>query len=208
MHGRDHFSHMYLGGSHWDHTHSKGEKIMKKKGFGFVELSGEGMNLVNVTWPGPFQVIDIDPHFGVEILDHRNVSHWITKGNYSMLEDHTIESVLYESNTQIKVDRIIKRLGEDHRDRITICPRLKDGQNGHVHDVQEETFRIARDMVNIQGSPGNYDQDEYMRGMYNGMELILATFEGREPVYKDAPEFKPACGDGPGKGGKWGKLMV
>ena len=25
--------------------------------------------------------------------------------------------------------------------------------------------------------------DEYMRGLYNGMELILSTFESREPKY-------------------------
>ena len=25
--------------------------------------------------------------------------------------------------------------------------------------------------------------DEYMKGMYNGMELILAVLENREPVY-------------------------
>ena len=25
--------------------------------------------------------------------------------------------------------------------------------------------------------------DEYMKGMYNGMELILATIENREPIW-------------------------
>jgi hypothetical protein len=32
----------------------------------------------------------------------------------------------------------------------------------------------------------NYD--EYMHGMYNGMELMLAIVENREPVYKEKPK--------------------
>ena len=27
-----------------------------------------------------------------------------------------------------------------------------------------------------------------MHGMYNGMELIFATLEDREPIYREAPE--------------------
>lgn len=36
----------------------------------------------------------------------------------------------------------------------------------------------------IQGSDGNWDVDEYMRGMFNGLELALANFEKRESAYK------------------------
>lgn len=45
-----------------------------------------------------------------------------------------------------------------------------------------------RDLVNIQGANGNWNYDPYMRGMYNGMELMLAVLEGREPVYKGVPD--------------------
>ena len=38
-----------------------------------------------------------------------------------------------------------------------------------------------------QGQSGNWDYDEYMHGMYNGMEFILSCIEGREFNYKDAP---------------------
>lgn len=44
-----------------------------------------------------------------------------------------------------------------------------------------------RDVTKIQGSSGNWDVDEYMRGIYNGLELALSIMEDREPVYKDAP---------------------
>jgi hypothetical protein len=44
------------------------------------------------------------------------------------------------------------------------------------------------DLMRIQGNEGNWDYDPYMHGMYNGMELILAVFEKREPVFREAPE--------------------
>ncbi|MEC1780059.1 hypothetical protein [Schinkia azotoformans] len=50
--------------------------------------------------------------------------------------------------------------------------------------MNNELIEVLRDIVNIQGQKGNYDYDEYMRGMYNGMELMLAIIEDREPVYK------------------------
>ncbi|MED4411028.1 hypothetical protein [Bacillus licheniformis] len=53
--------------------------------------------------------------------------------------------------------------------------------------MNEQTLRAMREMVKIQGADGNWDYDEYMRGMYNGMELMLSVIENREPVYKEAP---------------------
>ncbi|MEC1351682.1 hypothetical protein [Bacillus licheniformis] len=53
--------------------------------------------------------------------------------------------------------------------------------------MNEQTLRAMREMVKIQGSDGNWNYDEYMRGMYNGMELMLSVIENREPVYKEAP---------------------
>ena len=37
----------------------------------------------------------------------------------------------------------------------------------------------------IQGQDGNWNYDEYMRGLYNGLELVLAILNDREPIYKD-----------------------
>jgi hypothetical protein len=44
-----------------------------------------------------------------------------------------------------------------------------------------------RGMHDIQGDHGNWNYDEYMRGMYNGMELMLSTMENRVPEFRDAP---------------------
>jgi len=45
-----------------------------------------------------------------------------------------------------------------------------------------------RELTNVQGGIGNWNYDNYMLGMYNGMELMLSIAEGREPVYKECED--------------------
>ncbi len=45
-----------------------------------------------------------------------------------------------------------------------------------------------KNMVAIQCSSGNWNYDPYMHGMANGMILIEAMIEGKEPQYLDAPK--------------------
>ncbi len=47
----------------------------------------------------------------------------------------------------------------------------------------EHHLKCSKEMLNIQGQKGNYDYDEYMLGIYNGMEYIISLFETREPNY-------------------------
>lgn len=47
----------------------------------------------------------------------------------------------------------------------------------------EHHLKCSKEMLDIQGQKGNYDYDEYMLGLYNGMEYIIALFETREPNY-------------------------
>lgn len=46
-------------------------------------------------------------------------------------------------------------------------------------------LKDANNILAVQGTKDNYDQGEYMRGLYNGMEMIIAIFEEREPIFKD-----------------------
>lgn len=48
----------------------------------------------------------------------------------------------------------------------------------------------AKKMLDIQAQQGNYDFDEYMLGIYNGMEYIVSIFENREPEYISDTEVK------------------
>ena len=45
-----------------------------------------------------------------------------------------------------------------------------------------------RGLVEIQARAGNWDFSAYTRGMFNGMELMLAVAEDREPRYRDYPD--------------------
>lgn len=47
----------------------------------------------------------------------------------------------------------------------------------------EHHLKCSKEMLDIQGQKGNYDYDEYMLGLYNGMEYIISLFETREPNY-------------------------
>lgn len=44
-----------------------------------------------------------------------------------------------------------------------------------------------RQLLDTQAATCDCDTDSYFRGMYNGLELALATLENREPVYKPVP---------------------
>lgn len=49
----------------------------------------------------------------------------------------------------------------------------------------EKIIQDMNDVLKIQGQDGNWNHDEYMRGMFNGMELMMAIAEKRDPIYKD-----------------------
>lgn len=57
------------------------------------------------------------------------------------------------------------------------------------HEKKVETLK---DLTATQCTKGNYDQNEYMRGMANGMLLAVSVFTGEDPPYFDAP---PCCGE-------------
>ncbi len=45
------------------------------------------------------------------------------------------------------------------------------------------------EVQSLQGENGNYNFDRYMLGLYNGMEMIIALYENREPNYRSAHEI-------------------
>jgi hypothetical protein len=60
-----------------------------------------------------------------------------------------------------------------------------------LDEAQKETYakRLAdaNEMLAVQGCEGNWNVDDYMHGMYNGMEYVLALIEDREPAFRKAP---------------------
>lgn len=51
-------------------------------------------------------------------------------------------------------------------------------------------LKCAKEMLDIQGQNGNYNYDNYMLGLYNGMELIISLFEAREPIYRSGNDIE------------------
>jgi hypothetical protein len=51
----------------------------------------------------------------------------------------------------------------------------------------EDKLAKLKELLEVQGNDGNWNHDRYMTGMYNGMELAVAVFEDRAPVYRDYP---------------------
>lgn len=54
----------------------------------------------------------------------------------------------------------------------------------------EHHLKISKEMLDLQGQDGNYNYDNYMLGLYNGMEYIMSLFEAREPIFKDGKNIK------------------
>ena len=52
----------------------------------------------------------------------------------------------------------------------------------------EPTIKAMKECMKIQGGKGNWDYDDYMCGMYNGMELMLSLAEKRDPMYRRLPQ--------------------
>ncbi|CAM3637993.1 hypothetical protein [Mesobacillus zeae] len=54
--------------------------------------------------------------------------------------------------------------------------------------MNKNQIEAMKESLKIQGYSGNWNYDEYMFGIYNGMELMVAIAENREPVYKEKPK--------------------
>lgn len=62
-------------------------------------------------------------------------------------------------------------------------------ENATIEMVNTDLVQTMRKLIEVQGMPGVSDYNEYMRGMYNGMEMMLAAAEQREPVLKDPQDI-------------------
>ena len=93
-----------------------------------------------------------------------------------------------------------EELIEHCKKQVKMCEKLNDYKHLSEHqavlDLLEENQKLkkqleewehhlkcSKEMLDIQGQKGNYDYDEYMLGLYNGMEYIIALFETREPNF-------------------------
>ncbi|WIT25898.1 hypothetical protein [Bacillus phage SPO1L1] len=57
-----------------------------------------------------------------------------------------------------------------------------------IWEYEKSDIERLRNIADLQAREGEYDYDEFMYGMHVGCELMLATAENRNPVYKPRPE--------------------
>ena len=57
--------------------------------------------------------------------------------------------------------------------------------------MTKEALTQLREIHAIQGLDGCWDIDDYMLGLYNGLELSLSIVENREFRYKQRPKSQP-----------------
>ena len=57
--------------------------------------------------------------------------------------------------------------------------------------MTKEALNQLREVHAIQGRDGCWDIDDYMLGLYNGLELALSIVENRAFKYKQRPKSQP-----------------
>jgi|GEM_PF-5756981 len=71
--------------------------------------------------------------------------------------------------------------------------------NPPEYAVMLQGVEALEDLLEVQCSDGNWDYDEYMHGMANGMILALSLFKAGEVEFLEAPEVwgkdSPCGGD-------------
>lgn len=114
-----------------------------------------------------------------------------------LLLDRAIEEVKlmpHERDPELKNHKFV----EGNELQLEYCHCYKNRRLTVLHKQREQEstpptadtpLEQAEKIHEIQGMPGNWNYDPYMHGMYNGMELIIATIKGTEPRFKEAPEI-------------------
>lgn len=54
--------------------------------------------------------------------------------------------------------------------------------------LSAKQYEDAQNVMQIQAANGNWNYDPYMHGIFNGMEMMMAIIEDRDPIFKEAPD--------------------
>lgn len=65
-------------------------------------------------------------------------------------------------------------------DQVVLTVQFEDIIEMEIKDRVKKLKEVHK----IQGSSGNWDVNRYQCGMFNVLELAVATIEGRTPVYR------------------------
>lgn len=57
-----------------------------------------------------------------------------------------------------------------------------------MYCIPYPVMEMIQNYRRIQGTDGNWNTDDYMRGLFNGIEICIALLEDREPQFRTAEE--------------------
>ena len=102
-----------------------------------------------------------------------------------MYQDKSTNEVRFQKHMRDFVDH-----GQTYETPLYANEWVKEPLDKIMPIPQPEPQPVAKmkELLEVQGRDGNWNLDPYMQGMYNGMELIVALAEGRDPVFRKAPE--------------------
>jgi len=60
-----------------------------------------------------------------------------------------------------------------------------------IDEIYDDFEKIENDIKNMRDIQKDNLIDGYMVGLYNGLELALATIENREPIFEETKELNP-----------------
>ena len=69
-----------------------------------------------------------------------------------------------------------------------LCTRQGIRLMEYESQPEQEPVVKLKELLEVQGRDGTWNYDPYFHGMYNGMEVMLAVLENREPVFRGAPK--------------------
>ncbi|HOA80248.1 MAG TPA: hypothetical protein PKK61_04195 [Defluviitaleaceae bacterium] len=96
----------------------------------------------------------------------------------------TLKEKIIAFNQGIEKDLI--QLKEKFEPGLAYALQEKAAANEIISEMQKRTENLE-EVLKIQGYSGNWNCNPYMYGMYNGLELALATIENRMANYKEKP---------------------
>ena len=108
----------------------------------------------------------------------------ITKEDIELLKEmknNCLKASVYDDEKRLLKANAITKFLVEHEEKQELKKQLEEWEQYLIN---------AKEMLNLQGHDGNYNYDNYMLGLYNGMEYVIALFEKRNPIYKDGKDIK------------------
>ena len=66
---------------------------------------------------------------------------------------------------------------------------MADGKYKGMSEIKNNLEKV-NDILKVQGNDGNWNQDNYMCGYFNGIELAVAIMENREPKFRQIKKIE------------------